>query len=735
MKSLDAYNKPPELNKDRASKKPERATAPKTPDSTSKETKERIASDGQDPVAKGGGAEGGNSSGVPYFWQVLMVLASGLYLIPEAIFNAELVNVSGQGVIGEDNLRHIELFGRMISGIGVSLLVCDAIGSRFVKSGTSAMGVTALVFLLCWPTVFFGQKVLVDKFIIEPSTPEDRQHAYLSQLVRGALANNTIKIEGIDYNPDHKFNPQEMTFMALFGGMVYADDRLAQVFEDRGSQVIEAMVKKDAYGDFEQHWTDYSQLYETLKTQYTSYADASRQYNSALAEIPKKQEQNWSDVQSQIERGWNEYRQAVDDHRARARANAEQYAPKIFDYFDRRNKCRSESCVSRLDKRYYQEIGNLGLGRIDPPYWHKEVPVSVTENVAGTIGSAIGSLGLSLIAQGADLATGGDGGFKDKKLVYTNDPEHYEEKINALPEFEQKFVNQTGYPTHIGNFTDFKRHPFTATKVSQSLAKKGLPMPDGWNATDKATFNERVRRKFTDTANAEWNSKTKERGLDIPPNIPWKKFQVLPEIQKKIEGEMGDFYVSPTPADWNRQTFKDRIIDPAIKREAAGILARLKSQQGSYADGQENEAIGKQMLRAIVIPPISMGLSLFLVILTIIKLPSKTFGLFKQKSAAKASLPVRLGLRLTTVALVVAVPLFLWSPTYTEDGSTVHYFLAKTADSGGATTKHFLSWVLHAQPVMHPVGDTLESIFNLYQSSEATVKTLERLDKRVIGGV
>ncbi len=79
--------------------------------------------------------------------------------------------------------------------------------------------------------------------------------------------------------------------MALFGGMVYADDRLAKVFEDKGGDVIEAMVKKDAYGNFDRHWADYSQLYETLKAQYTDYANASRQYNSALAEIPEKQEQ------------------------------------------------------------------------------------------------------------------------------------------------------------------------------------------------------------------------------------------------------------------------------------------------------------------------------------------------------------------------------------------------------------------------------------------------------------
>lgn len=672
------------------------------------------------------------ATGVPLFWQVLMVLAAGLYLIPEAIFNAELVNVSGQGVIDNDSLRHIELFGRLISGIGVSLLVCDAIGSRFVRNGASALSVAVIVFLLCWPTVFFGQKILVDQLIIEPSSAEDRQHAYLSQLVRSALANNTIQVEGIDYDPDRKFNPQEMTFMALFGGMVYADDRLATVFTDRGRDVIEAMVRKDAYGNFESHWAEYSKLYDTLEAQYTDYATASRQYNAALAEIPAKQDSYWNDVNAEIDRGWTEYRKAVDAHRRQARASAEEYGPKIFDYFKRRNQCRSESCVSRLDKRYYQGIEKLGLGKIDPPYWHKQVPVSVTENVSKTIGTAIGTLGLSLIAQGADLISGGDGGFEDSKTVFTNDIDHYEAKIGALPAFDQRFVDKTGYPADIGNFVSFKRHPATSANLIRFLTNKGISMPESWRVTDRNTFDHQVRRKMTNAANAEWAAKTDERGLDIKPNVPWKKFQLLPVVQEKIQAQMGEHYVSPTYADWSKQTFKERVIDRAIDRETQDIIARLEAQEQSFADGEANEVIGKQMLRGIVIPPISMGLSLLLVTLTLIKLPGKLVGLFRKGQPRKRKIHMRVGLSSFKLALVFAVPLLLWSPAYTQEGSTVHYFLAKTAESGGQGTKLFLSWVLHAQPIMHPVGDSLESATLLYERSARPIAALESLDERFI---
>ncbi len=57
----------------------------------------------------------------PNFWRVLIILASTLYLAPHVNFNAGRTNVSGQEVVGEDTLRHIELFRRMISDIGVFL--------------------------------------------------------------------------------------------------------------------------------------------------------------------------------------------------------------------------------------------------------------------------------------------------------------------------------------------------------------------------------------------------------------------------------------------------------------------------------------------------------------------------------------------------------------------------------------------------------------------------------------
>ncbi|WP_242620220.1 hypothetical protein [Shewanella maritima] len=141
--------------------------------------------------------------GKPFWWMLTMFICSVVYLFPEAVFNAALVNVAGGKNATEAELHAVELFGRTISGIGVTLLLADLLlkGKR-VATIPSALGSFALIAILVWPTVFFGQKWLVDYFIIDASTPEQRQQAYLSQVLRSALIEKSIQFEGIEYDPD-----------------------------------------------------------------------------------------------------------------------------------------------------------------------------------------------------------------------------------------------------------------------------------------------------------------------------------------------------------------------------------------------------------------------------------------------------------------------------------------------------------------------------------------------------
>lgn len=159
-------------------------------------------------------------------WRVFFLLLSAAYLIPEAIFNAQLVSLVGLGTPKPEQLEHLEIYGRTISGIGVTLLLADLLPARLFKTGLRG-SLTLLLLTLCvWPSVFFGQKYLIEQWLIEPSTPEQRQYAAYSAALRDALAVNAVEVEGLNYDPKELHSSENLTFLALFGGLAYADHNL-----------------------------------------------------------------------------------------------------------------------------------------------------------------------------------------------------------------------------------------------------------------------------------------------------------------------------------------------------------------------------------------------------------------------------------------------------------------------------------------------------------------------------
>ena len=213
------------------------------------------------------------------FWRATFLILSAAYLIPEAIFNAQLVSLIGLGTPEESALEQLEIYGRAISGIGVTLLIADLLPAKFYKS--TSKGVISLLILaaIIWPTVYFGQKALVENLLIAPSSSQEREYAVLSAVFRDALAINALEVADLEYDAQEMKTSENLTFLALFGGLLYADETLADNLESHKKDIIKQFVQKKAYQDFTQHFQDYSALYDRLSGNYSEYAKGSNKYN------------------------------------------------------------------------------------------------------------------------------------------------------------------------------------------------------------------------------------------------------------------------------------------------------------------------------------------------------------------------------------------------------------------------------------------------------------------------
>nr|WP_239032927.1 carboxypeptidase regulatory-like domain-containing protein [Pseudoalteromonas luteoviolacea] len=665
------------------------------------------------------------------------------YLVPEIIFNAQLVSLVGLGTPSEHALEQLEVFGRAISGIGVTLLLADLLPAKVYK--TKLRGCISLICLtiIIWPTVYFGQKQLVERLLIEPSTAQQREYAVLSAAMRDALALNAVTVAGLEYDNETLNSSENLTFLALFGGLLYADDTLADNLETHKRDIIKQFVQKQAYRDIDAYYEDFSLLYKNVSEQYSQYAEGSNEYNRILASIPDREQMYWQDIEQQVNQGWQQYQQAIKTYIARAETRAQKYGPKIYEYHRQVNKCheyygkysqrdRRSACIANFSDSYKKEINKAGLGYISPDYWLIEEEVSGLENTAGSILAGVLTAGLFTAVQAVDLATGGDGGMKDKRYKYTDDPMHYQRLILAHPNFHAQFTEDTGYPMSIDSLATFRSHSKTQQRIHTSLIGQGLKLPESWHIGQRLLFAQAVADKVKAEADLRWLQETRKRGLDLPINLNWQAFQLHPSVQNEIKKNMGEMYVHNVRTDWNKANFKQYVLDPNIDKRTQRYLEMIVDARPHFEEGGKYENAGKQALRSVIVPPISMSLSLFLICLTIIKLPVKAFEVFKPHWGKNLSWWQVSCIKSIPVILLIVMPVLVISNQFTaNNNSPVNHFLEKVESVSNPVYSFALRWTLHVQPFLHPLGVNLEASTHIYKHVEPYTHSLALIDAKL----
>lgn len=393
----------------------------------------------------------------PKWFAITLFVLSLVYLVPEMVFNAKLVEVAGGANVDDQTLHLIELFGRSISGLGVTLLIADLLlKGKLVSTAPRAIGSLILVAIFVWPTVFFGQKLLIDKWLVEPSTSQQRQEAFFASVLRSSLAANAVQIKGIPYQADYASSPSEMTFLAMMGGLVYANDEFIQHVESKKRDILSRYIENKANSQFDDYFNDYKKMRDQIADSYKQYMTGVDRYNTSMNSASSRANKAWEDVETQISQGWKDYENAEKAYMARAEARAQKIAPKIFNHFEKRNKCidsyggkknrqeRLNSCITDVEKSYVKTLKNAGLPYKEMDYWLVR-EVGRTKGTT-TLSDTAWSLGLSAVVAGLELVTG-QGGEQNIRMVYTDDVAEYRPRILVL--WKDKFQKETGYPMGI----------------------------------------------------------------------------------------------------------------------------------------------------------------------------------------------------------------------------------------------------------------------------------------------
>jgi len=321
----------------------------------------------------------------PLWVATLLIILSLLYLFPEVVFNAMLVETAGGIESSDEDLKLIELFGRASSGVGVVLLIAGwALKSKFTQTKLRTLITFGLLTLMVWPTVFFGQKYLVDHFLIEPSTVEQRQTAYFAQLLRLALVRNTVEIEGVPFDPDREQTASDKTFLSLFGGLLYADTQMLDSLDRQKESIIRSYIQSKAYAEFDADYETYKVLRSNIRNSFKEYQIANKKYNNLLGSSTSRSNKYWLEVEEEIKKGWREYQAAEKSFDKLVASRAKDLAPKVYGFIVKRNQLINSSDfrgVKQLGKTYNNWIKDYGLSFIPVEYWG--IPVDTSQVIFG----------------------------------------------------------------------------------------------------------------------------------------------------------------------------------------------------------------------------------------------------------------------------------------------------------------------------------------------------------------
>jgi len=636
------------------------------------------------------------SASRPLWWAVSITLLSVLYLFPEIIFNYLLVFTAG-GNTGTTDLKTVELFGRAVSGIGVSLLVADfVIKGKRAKSVSSVLVSLAVVFSIVWPATYFGQKLLVDSLLINNSTEEQRKRAYFANMLKSSVVHNAVKLDGIPYNPEQEHSAEDMTFMTLFAGLLYADKDLSKSIIDKQEKIISRYAENRARSEFKRHYAKYNELKDEVNKAYDDYEKELKNFKVELKEnvSSSSAEESWNRLSSQTEKAYNKYKSTqitankkmYRDTRFRKDVNNMSKAVKrMYECETKRCWNDEESIITDFNKQYSDVL--LRDAKISDFLINGRAPVKYQE-------------------------------FTWDMIYYT---------MMAL-RYNEDFIKKTGQTYLINSLEAYKRNEKTVSTTKYRLKNRGIIVSDNWNLNDKSGFYKAYEKSIRTKANDRWKDKTQ-----LKTNLSWEQFQRSDKIQDEIMSQMGErYYQKPMLATWNNKQFYKHVIKPIMEKEKQQARDFLNSPLEKFANGGELERDAKLALRSILVPPISMSLSLMLVILTALKIPVKIISLFSHnKEQSMAILKIRRRLLALTLILIIFAPFALITNSYTEKGTTVSYFLDKTEDAAGITTVLVLKWALRVQPFAMSTGKELEKEYDIYKQIDENIETLKSWDERV----
>lgn len=641
---------------------------------------------------------------------LFLFVLSLVYLVAEAVFNMQLLEVAGSVKSSPDEINRLQYFGRTVSAYGFSLLVLGLFeGSGFtlrrrrdwalffciaalcsipfvlvfrqtipdlmpkgyhpplpltpleimtsvlpclgllvavMSAGRYRPQVIIALLLLAWPAMFLGQKLLIERYVVDGTTWEQRQNARYMLMLRAGLEDCVLALGDLQLCNDERGAPDMKAARIVVSALwMMSPSGVLRELQDSRDTIVESAAARgvwfsprDQYRQYVGKIAEKRDKYardihrEFQRKYFAPYKKASEIYMQAMdpAAIAAESEKAVAEIDAAMEEGWGRYRAAVRDF---------------------------EQTISVLVAQAQREGMAYASALNAYCAWHGNCPeVDLKAHILQA----------------------------ERKAVHD-------------------FKVRSGYPPDIRDKDAFFAHPksrqLVREKVQEAVrvrfALRDFTLPENWEY-DRKSFSETIGGLIREKVRAQWQEKF---GGKLPPGLDEKGFMAMLGVDMSLP-PIEDIVLS-------EEDFFRKYILPGNQKMLQSMLDDLSRDRGKYPDDAVNMEEGKEYVEALYVPTISLVVSLAVVILTVLRglmlLPAALVraGVVKSKISTAA---MRLCFAFLLLAWLAALPRLVPNPY--AGGATYGRYLADARERHPFNAR-LLDWAVHVQPVIYRAGNDI----------------------------
>ena len=266
---------------------------------------------------------------------------------------------------------------------------------------------------------------------------------------------------------------------------------------------------------------------------------------------------------------------------------------------------------------------------------------------------------------------------------------------------------------YFDSWEEFVASEAVAEGVRKKLKVNDIIMPEGYRIRSRNTFIRGVVSELSRHLKEAFLQHSKsDFGEPVLPMLGQKAFLELPLIQIPLKKafKLSDDQ-APVLLNLSEAQFRDQVLMPVITKELEKQRTGLLASAIQFLDGAEKEAIGKQYVRSVLVPPIAMGFSMFFALWNLTKVASSIWQL--RGKSEKHAIFFQGGF----LILVVVIPLFVFSGEIAQT-KTFQSIESETSKAIGPLGSGFIIWLSNLQPIVYPLGHFLADSLNIFTSIE-----------------